>query len=304
EATGDIENSPNAKEDGKENKNDIINNIIPLLQTGNEDNNENENENEENKINEKENDEYKENEDNNENENEENKINEKENDEDNNKNDINGEDWGIKNSRQAFSLDNRYTINRLKAVFAAVIGKVAEDLSYEITEGDDEWDMNALLMRRYSGRSIFSCRQSRKKERVVIALDTSGSCMKQADFFANIAEIALQLGDVELYDAPNGETFSYNNGQGWQSFFDHQSRIIPWHMLRGRHIIFFGDFDAAVFVVDASMKNKVYWFSCETRYETSSEYGWFLGSGQGKFKGKYFRCVDEEDFIKLSKKIK
>ncbi len=203
---------------------------------------------------------------------------------------------GQKNNRSVFSLEAARQ-RRLSNAFATVIQKVAEDLDSYPTEGDDEWDVEALMMRRFNRRSLFSCRQSRTKTGVVLVLDTSRSCFEQASFFARIAIAAAQAGDVEMYDAPNAETVAaYKNGHWVQD-------DTPWWEMKGRTIIFFGDFDGGDALVFAARRNQVYWFSCEDRYEDMTEHPWCHYS-LADFRGHYYSCAKEEDFFRLIRKIR
>jgi len=205
------------------------------------------------------------------------------------------------NSGKAFDLSAARR-RRLSVSFAAIVGKIAEDLAGWPVEGDDEWDIAAIMERRINHRPLNQCRQSREKEGLVIILDTSGSCESQAEFFSAIASIALKQRDVELYEAPNGCIKSRNMGNGRQPVEDNGAPF-NWNFAN-RTIIFFGDFDGGDAPVIASWKNKVYWFSCEgDRYTDMDEHDW-CSYTLADFRGKYYDCSSEEDFIRLVKKVK
>ena len=72
---------------------------------------------------------------------------------------------------------------------------------------------------------------------------------------------------------------------------------------QNRTIIFFGDFDGGDAPVLASGNNKVYWFSCENRYADMDEHDW-CSYTLADFKGKYYNCETEDDFIRLAKKVR
>jgi hypothetical protein len=194
---------------------------------------------------------------------------------------------GEHNNRQAFALATARK-RRLANTFATVLAKIADDLSGWPIPGDDEWDIQALMERRISRRPLAHCRQSREWQCAVLVLDTSGSCREQADFFAGIAEAARAAGDVEIYSAPNAD-LEGSYGQSWP--------------FTGRTIIFFGDFDGGNNVVEAAKKNKVYWFSCENRYADMDGHDW-CSHTLADFRGKYYRCEAETDFLHLAKKIR
>lgn len=213
-------------------------------------------------------------------------------------------EWGQRNQREAFSLDlERARRRRLATTFSTVIGKIAEDLSGWPIPGDDEWDIPALMERRLSHRPLSHCRQSREKESVILILDTSGSCSYQAEFYAAISHIAAQQGDVEMFIAPNASIEGkYTPGKGWTRIAEYNAGV-DWQFM-GRTIIFFGDFDGGDSVVEASRKNKVFWFSCEgNRYQDMDEHSW-CSFTLSDFRGKYYDCETEDDFLRLAKKIR
>lgn len=79
----------------------------------------------------------------------------------------------------------------------------AEDLIGWPIPGDDEWSAPDVTARHLDRRPLTQCPRSREKEQVVIVIDTSGSCLRQARFFSSIATAAVAAGDVELCEAPN-----------------------------------------------------------------------------------------------------
>lgn len=210
-----------------------------------------------------------------------------------------------RNTEEVVSLDQvieRHRRRRLGIEFARIVAKVAEDLAGEPIEGDDEWDVDALMRRRFDRRPLPSCRRSREKTSIILILDTSGSCEPQAEFYASIAQIAAELQDVEIYAAPNGALEKrYVPGKGWMWLLDDGSHG-SWNF-RGRVILFFGDFDGGDYPVLASLHNKVYWFSCEDRYDDMTEHDWCSFS-LADFRGHYYQCMNEFDFLKLAKKVR
>lgn len=206
------------------------------------------------------------------------------------------EDEGERNYRQAFDLEEARR-RRLSNIFAVIVSKVAEDLTGWPVEGDDEWDVQTLMERRITRRPLSHCRQSRDRESVIVILDTSGSCWEQASFYSRIADAAVQRGDVELYTAPNAGLQARRTNKGWE-------RVNYEWPFRGRTIIFFGDFDGGDAVVEASRINKIYWFSCEgDRYRDMHEHSWCHYT-LADFRGHYFDCGTEEDFIRLARKVR
>lgn len=212
--------------------------------------------------------------------------------------DENGSDLkpGAPNFNEAFVLEYLRR-SRLRAAFARIVSKIAEDLAGWPVEGDDEWSIPTLMQRRITREHLANCRQSREKEALVVILDTSGSCLPQARFYNSIAAAAVQSGDVELYAAPNAGLRAQRTRQGWIGIPEKS-----WPFQK-RTIIFFGDFDGGDAVVEASWRNTLYWFCSEgTRYPSMRQHPW-CSYNLKHFKGKYYNCNDEQDFIRLLKKI-
>lgn len=214
-------------------------------------------------------------------------------------NDPSGGDFkeGSPNYTEAFSIEYLRK-KRIINTFAVIISKVAEDLSGWPIPGDDEWDVPALMERRLTRRTLNQCRRSREKEAVVVILDTSGSCLPQAVFYNQIAYAAVQASDIELYAAPNAGIQARRTRNGWIPVDDRE-----WPFVN-RTIIFFGDYDGGNHVVESSWRNKVYWFCSEgNRYPSMSLHPW-CSYPLSYFKGGYYDCVNEDDFLKLLRKVR
>jgi hypothetical protein len=183
---------------------------------------------------------------------------------------------------QAFGLEGHYLRN-LATRFARMISKVAEDSADLPSEGDEEWDLNELIRRRFTGRLLSQCRMTREKRKVAVVLDTSPSCEHQARLFGSIARIAEELGDCELYDAPNFVIHARKLGDDWEGLPEAERE---WRF-KGRVVLAFGDFDGIERICAASQVrgNRLYWFCCEERPSV-------LESGREQFvkayKGHYF----------------
>ncbi|HVO83205.1 MAG TPA: hypothetical protein VMU60_02155 [Syntrophobacteria bacterium] len=203
---------------------------------------------------------------------------------------------GSPNYNKAFFLEELRR-RRIMTTFALLMAKVAEDLTGWPIPGDDEWSVPDLMARHLDRRPLTQCRRSREKERVVVVIDTSGSCLHQARFFSSIATAAVAAGDVELYEAPNAGIRARKSRRGWRPV-EHRG----WHFCR-RTVIFFGDFDGGDAVIRASRRNKLYWFCSETRYPDIRVHPWCSLSLRS-FRGRFFRCTAEEDFIRLLRKVR
>ena len=194
---------------------------------------------------------------------------------------------------------NELRLRRLQSQFARVVAALAEDLTGAPVEGDDEWAADRLLQRAITHESLGHCRQAREKETLVIVLDTSRSCRAQAMFYAEIAKLAAERGDVEVFLAPNASIEStWRRGEGWRR----RSLGKPWPF-KHRVILFFGDFDGGDAVVEASRDNRVYWFSCEERFRNLEEHSHNAHSLQ-EFKGHYWMCRSAEDFSRLVRRLR
>lgn len=218
-----------------------------------------------------------------------------------------GGDWrepetDERNRDQAFAIAlQELRERRLQRAFATIVAKTAEDAASLPVEGDDEWDIESIMRRRLDHRPLWQCRQSRERERVVIVLDTSGSCYEQAEFFQRIANLAARLGDAEIYSAPNAVI--NNQLIAGEDRWVHAPYGAQWPFRR-RVVLFFGDFDGGDSVVEAARENRVYWFSCEgNRYQDMTEHDWCHYS-LAEFRGTYYDCQTDVDVIRLARKIR
>jgi hypothetical protein len=199
---------------------------------------------------------------------------------------------------QAFGLEGHYLRN-LATRFARMISKVAEDSADLPSEGDEEWDLNELIRRRFTGRLLSQCRMTREKRKVAVVLDTSPSCEHQARLFGSIARIAEELGDCELYDAPNFVITARKLGEAWEPLPEAERE---W-AFKGRVVLAFGDFDGIERICQASRVrgNRIYWFSCEERPAV-------LESGRETFvkdyRGHYFAATHLTQLLGALRKVR
>jgi hypothetical protein len=203
---------------------------------------------------------------------------------------------GSPNYHKAFFLEELRR-RRIITTFALLMSKVAEDLTGWPIPGDDEWSVPDLMARHLDRRPLTQCRRSREKERVVVIIDTSGSCLHQARFFSSIATAAVAAGDVELYEAPNAGIRAKKGRHSWRPVEEK-----GWNFSR-RTVIFFGDFDGGDAVIRASRRNKLYWFCSENRYPDIRVHPWCSLSLKS-FRGRFFRCTAEEDFVRLLRRVR
>ena len=226
---------------------------------------------------------------------------------------------------------------RLNNAIATVFAKIAEDLTGEPVPGDDEWSMEELLYRAFTHKPINKCRVDYEKERLVLVLDNSPSCRRQATFFSSIATAALKLNDVEIYAAPNARMTAWMNPKTGMyedlpledtcDYIGHHADLNSpefilghWHRWKNRVVVFFGDADGVDVICNASRHvRKLYWFNCmdpaytldDDVYDVVLYLSHSLGSGKtdempvkDAFVGKEYQCQDEDDFMKLIKKVR
>ena len=199
---------------------------------------------------------------------------------------------------KAFDLEGRY-LRALAARFARMVSKVAEDSADMPAPGDDEWDLEELRTRRFTGRLVSQCRMTRDKRKVAVVLDTSPSCEHQARLFGSVAQVAEALGDCELFDAPNFAIAARKGAGAWESLPDMQRE---WHFER-RVVLAFGDFDGIERICKASQVrgNKIYWFSCEERPGVmDSQRNYFVK----QYKGHYLPANSLESLMKAMGRVR
>ncbi len=199
---------------------------------------------------------------------------------------------------KAFGLEGRY-MRGLAARFARMVSKVAEDSADMPSQGDEEWDLVELRQRRFTGRLIGQCRMTREKRKVAVVLDTSPSCEHQARLFAAIARVAEELGDCELYDAPNFAIHAVRLRTTWETLREAERE---WNF-QGRVVLAFGDFDGIQRISQASSirGNKIYWFCCEERPTVlESERDYFVAH----FKGHYLPATNLQNLMKAMRKVR
>lgn len=235
-------------------------------------------------------------------------------------------EFSNKNSHMAFRPEDTTPIRDRKLKYAVnlLFERIAEELSYESEEGQVKWDAKKLLKRSIDKSiPLAKCKTSKKKEKIVLILDTSGSCKEQAGFYSQVAKVGADRDDVEIFLAPNGVLeYKYENGR-WRPVGEEdmlpEARMNPeggnenWNnFFKNRTIVFFGDYDAGDSVVEASWNNNVWWFSSEgitprwdadhgienrLGYLDLREHSW-CHYGWEDFEGIYLESGTPEEFLK------
>jgi hypothetical protein len=195
--------------------------------------------------------------------------------------------------RPAFGLTpEQHVLRRAQMAFARIVSKLAEDFAGWPVDGDDEWDVEALLARSMDSRPLPSCRRSREREALVAVIDISGSCLMVAEFFQRVSALAASHMDVELMSGNNGriEAVWRPGVSAWQSV-----RCGRWPFHR-RTILFFGDHDGQALVCDASVRNRVTWFSNEVRPGRAAR--------PPMFHGWYLPCGGDADLVRVERRMR
>ena len=226
---------------------------------------------------------------------------------------------------------------RLNNAIANVFAKIAEDLTGEPVPGDDEWYMEDLLYRSCTRKPINKCKVDYERERLVLVLDNSPSCRRQATFFSSIATAALKLNDVEIYAAPNARMAAWMNPKTSRyedlpledtcdyityhaGLYSMEYALGHWLRWKSRVVVFFGDADGIEVLCNASRHvRKLYWFNCldpsydldDDVYDVELYLHNSLGSDRTDampwseaFIGKMYQCQDEDDFMDLIRKVR
>jgi hypothetical protein len=211
----------------------------------------------------------------------------------------------------AFDLNEAAARRQAKVAnaFSVVVAKMAEDLSGKIIHGHDEWNVAELPMRKYEGKMLDDCMYSRERESAVLVLDTSGSCSQQAKFYQQIGRLAAARGDLEMYEAPNADFQRKWDPakKEWvtlpvREYIDEDGdrmRGFVQPKLKGRSIIFFGDFDGQAAILSwVRNYNRVYWLNPNAGHnpEVAEEFA--------RANGKMFQVTDDDEFIATAKQLR
>ena len=178
--------------------------------------------------------------------------------------------------------------------FYRFIEAVAEEkLKLYDHRAKEEYNMKKLMLRQFERKPLSSYMMSRVRDSVVLILDNSGSMDWWAHNLRILAGLALERRDVEVYVAPNGHI---------------EAKILPgrrvvWvshgavmKSLRGRKIIYVGDYDGANTPVELSFNNEVVWVCPETRYRRFRAHSWVMYS-ESDFRGAFLRVYSLDEMF-------
>jgi len=181
------------------------------------------------------------------------------------------------------------SINVLGKYFDYAIQYLAEDRVNDLLPVNGNYiNVRKLIMRRYRKDSLRNYYFEKVRERIVLIIDTSGSMEWFSGILNYLFYSALRRGDVEIYEAPNGEIEYYYDRYGNAVRVDHDNVM---RKLRNRIIIYVGDYDGADTPVVLSWRNTVYWICNEIRYRYFREHDW-TNYDEDDFKGVFIRVAD------------
>ena len=163
----------------------------------------------------------------------------------------------------------------------------------------DEYNVKKLMFRQYERRPLNHYRMARIKDSVVLVLDNSGSMEWWAGNLLTLAKLALARRDVEVYIAPNGYFKEKITPDRRTVSVNHETMM---KTLRGRKIIYVGDFDGVNTAVELSHHNDVVWICPESRYRHFRAHGW-ASYGEEDFRGAFIRVYDLDEMFWALKKL-
>jgi hypothetical protein len=194
------------------------------------------------------------------------------------------QDLGMSNANKMKRFMDRYNVNfkeaqsmgininqyiRIKTLanaFAIIMEKYAKyHTGYDVI-GEDFWDMDELGQRCITKKNINKCRMSRAKENIILLIDSSPSCRREAAFFAAVASVAAKYDFIDMYDAPNMRITGKYNAKTMK--FEHcwtDEQILvgmhKWPHFKDKNILAFGDDDGIQIINDNAERNKITYFN-------------------------------------------
>jgi hypothetical protein len=213
----------------------------------------------------------------------------------------NGDQGGIGeyNTEQVVDLSYRGTSLFLATEFYRLLELLMEEKTKVFDRRvAEEYNMKKIILRPYEKKPLSHYMQARVKEAIVILLDNSGSMEWWAENLQLLASIALSRDDVEIYVAPNGNV---------QERLTKRGRVPVSHdeviqSLRGRRVVYVGDFDGADTPVVLSWANDVVWICPEARYRRFESHDW-VHYNEESFRGAFIRAWTLEEVFSALKRI-
>ena len=212
--------------------------------------------------------------------------------------------------RSAFSYETLRN-RKLSSTLSLLFSKIAEERMGDKVIGEDKWDIEDIMFRRISKKLVTNCKYSREKQRLVLMLDSSPSCIDMANTYSEIATEAAMFDDLEIYDAPNGYAHSIYNAsrKEFRILTDEElDATYHWNCFEDRTIIYFGDQDAHDSIKRAYKYNEIHWFYQAYGYGSRS-YERQIRDTEGlrrRWKDKVIihMCNDTDQLIKSVRRMK
>ena len=205
------------------------------------------------------------------------------------------------NTQQAFDIDlfpNQHKIKRYQTEFYRFLEMIAEDKTKIFDPySAEEYNINKLMFRQFERKPLSSYRMAKIRDSVVLILDNSGSMVWWSNNISLLADLAIDRNDVEIYLAPNGEIEEMIAPKR-----KHVSHSKVMQRLKGRKIIYVGDFDGADTPIELSWSNDVIWICPESRYEHFEEHDW-VHYNENDYKGAFLRVFNLDQMFKAFKKV-
>jgi hypothetical protein len=173
-----------------------------------------------------------------------------------------------------------------------------EKMKFYDNRGTDEYNIKKMMLRQYERRSLHYYMQKKVRESIVLILDNSGSMMWWAENLQILAKLASERRDVAIYIAPNGEI---------QDLLV-RKRLIPvshsriMKQMKGRKVIYVGDFDGGDTAIQLSWNNDVIWICPEYRYRHFLSHDW-IHYDESKFNGVFIRAYTLGEMFRGLKRI-
>ena len=163
----------------------------------------------------------------------------------------------------------------------------------------EEYNVKKLMFRPYERKPLSHYRMSRIKDNIILILDNSGSMQWWAESLQVLADLALARRDVEVYIAPNG-SIEEKILPGWRTVKVSHNTIVK--ALKGRKIIYVGDFDGANTPVELSFNNDVIWVCPESRYRRFRAHNW-VDYDEEDFRGAFLRVYSLDEMFQAFKRL-
>ena len=191
--------------------------------------------------------------------------------------------------------------HRIASMFARLVSKVAEDMSYQQVPGDEFWDPRKIMRRQIDRRPLQHCKMDYTKRRLALLVDTSPSCRDEAVFYSKVATGALLRDDIDIFLCPNGRIDAQFDPEPMR--FVNDDRGSAWD-LEGRVVLYFTDWDGTDEIVEHSRDCTLYWFdNCPPSkyWESTRDRHQRV---RLRYRGRHFHCPDTEAFGRLARKIR